>query len=342
MGLSAQGLDPNKNRSKRLTGLYDSAQRPINYLRISVTDRCNLRCIYCMPPEGVEHLSHEDVLRYEEIHQVARAAATLGINKLRLTGGEPLVRAHLIRLVEMLSDIEGIDDISLTTNGILLRQHADALKAAGLNRVNVSLDSLDKDRFHRITRHDRFNEVIDGLSAAREAGLEPVKVNMVVIRDVNDDEVLDFARRTIEDGWNVRFIEQMPIGEGKKLSFVPTSEVLERLRTLGELEPCLPKRGNGPAKYFRFSGAPGTVGFISPISEHICFSCNRMRLTVDGKLRPCLMSDDEVDLRDPLRSGVSIEELKGLIQQAVARKPKGHRLNEGISPTGRTMSQVGG
>ena len=325
-----------------MTGLLDSSQRPINYLRISVTDRCNLRCIYCMPQEGVEHLSHEDVLRYEEIHQVAQAAAALGMNKLRLTGGEPLVRAHLARLVGMLSKIEGIDDISMTTNGVLLRQHADALKAAGLSRVNISLDSLDKERYRQITRHDRFADVLDGLAAAQDAGLDPVKLNMVVIRGVNDDEVLDFARRTIEDGWNVRFIEQMPIGVGKKLSFVPTSEIMERLGVLGTLEPCLPKRGNGPAKYFRFSGASGTIGFISPISEHICYNCNRMRLTVDGRLRPCLMSDDEVDLKEPLRGGASIEELKGLIQQAVARKPKGHRLNEGVSPTDRTMSQVGG
>jgi GTP 3',8-cyclase len=325
-----------------LTELYDSSQRPINYLRISVTDRCNLRCIYCMPPEGVDHLSHEDVLRYEEIYRVAQAAAALGINKIRLTGGEPLVRAHLTRLVGMLSNIEGIDDISMTTNGVLLRQHADSLKAAGLDRVNISLDSLDRERYGQITRHDRILDVLDGIAAAKESGLDPVKINMVVIKGVNDDEVIGLARRTIEDGWNVRFIEQMPIGEGKKLSFVPTSEVMERLHTLGELEPCLPKRGNGPAKYFRFNGAPGTIGFISPISEHICFKCNRMRLTVDGKLRPCLMSDDEVGLRESLRSGASIEELKGLIQQAVARKPKGHRLNEGISPVGRTMSQVGG
>lgn len=325
-----------------MTGLLDSSQRPINYLRISVTDRCNLRCIYCMPPEGVDHLLHEDVMRYEEIFRVAQAAAALGMNRLRLTGGEPLVRAHLTRLVEMLSNIEGIDDISMTTNGVLLRQHADTLKAAGLDRVNISLDSLDRERYRQITRHDRFADVLDGLAAAQDAGLDPVKVNMVVIRGVNDDEVLGLARRTIEDGWNVRFIEQMPIGEGKKLSFVPTSEVMERLHTLGELEPCLPKRGNGPAKYFRFSGASGTIGFISPITEHICFNCNRMRLTVDGKLRPCLMSDDEVDLRGALRGGASIEELKGLIQQAVTRKPRGHRLNEGVSPTGRTMSQVGG
>jgi cyclic pyranopterin phosphate synthase len=325
-----------------LTELYDSSQRPINYLRISVTDRCNLRCIYCMPPEGVNHLLHEDVLRYEEIYRVAQAAAALGMNKIRLTGGEPLVRAHLTRLVGMLSNIEGIDDISMTTNGVLLRQHADSLKAAGLDRVNISLDSLDRERFTRITRHDRQNDVLDGIAAAKESGLDPVKINMVVIRGVNDNEVIGLARRTIEDGWNVRFIEQMPIGEGKKLSFVPTSEVMERLHTLGELEPCLPKRGNGPAKYFRFNGASGTIGFISPITEHICFNCNRMRLTVDGKLRPCLMSDDEVDLRESLRSGASIEELKGLIQQAVARKPRRHRLSEGVYPTGWTMSQVGG
>lgn len=325
-----------------MTGLYDSSQRPINYLRISVTDRCNLRCIYCMPPEGVDHLAHDDVLRYEEIHSVAQAAVALGINKIRITGGEPLVRAHLNRLVEMLSGIEGIDDIALTTNGILLAQHAASLKDAGLKRVNVSLDTLDKGRFQRITRYDHLEDVLGGIAIAGEAGLEPVKVNMVVIRGVNDDEVLDFARRTVEDGWHVRFIEQMPFGEGKDLSFVPTSEVLERLRSLGELEPCLPKQGNGPAKYYKYSEAQGTVGFISPLSEHICFECNRMRLTVDGKLRPCLMSDDEVDLRGPLRSGASLAELKELIRQAVDCKPKGHRLREGVSPKGRTMSQVGG
>jgi len=325
-----------------MTGLSDSFQRPINYLRISVTDRCNLRCIYCMPPHGVKLSPRSEILRYEEIQAVAQAAAALGINKVRLTGGEPLVRTGLSHLVQILCQIEVIDDIALTTNGVLLRQHAFTLKEAGLRRVNVSLDTLKRDRFHRITRHDKLGDVLNGIKAAKEVGLDPVKVNMVVIRGINDDEVLDFARLTMEQGWHVRFIEPMPFGIGESLSFVPTSEIQERLLSLGTLEPCLPSHGNGPAKYFRFGGTPGTVGFISPLSEHFCFNCNRLRLTVDGKLRPCLLSDEEVDLKNPLRRGASSDELKRLIQQAVAQKPERHHLSEGVLPTGRSMCQVGG
>ena len=325
-----------------MTGLSDSFQRPINYLRISVTDRCNLRCIYCMPAEGISCLPHNEVLHYEEILAVAQAAASLGISKLRLTGGEPLARAELISLVQMLSRIEGIDDIALTTNGVLLREYALPLKKAGLKRVNVSLDTLKRERFKRNARRDRLGEVIHGIAAAEEAGLEPVKVNMVVIRGINDDEVLDFARHTIEDGWHVRFIELMPFTSGESLQFVPTKEVKERLSSLGILEPIPSSLGNGPAKYYRFPGAKGTVGFISPLSEHFCFNCNRLRLTVDGKLRPCLLSDKEVDLKTPLRSGASLEELKVLIQQAVAAKPERHYLLEGMLPIVRSMCQVGG
>lgn len=325
-----------------MTGLSDSFQRPINYLRISVTDRCNLRCIYCMPSGGITYLPRSEVLRYEEIQAVAQAAASLGINKLRLTGGEPLVRAELTRLVQMLSRIDGIDDIALTTNGVLLRQCAASLKEAGLRRVNVSLDTLKRERFKRNARRDRLSDVLDGMAAAKEAGLEPVKVNIVVMRGINDDEVLDFARLTIEEGWHVRFIELMPFANGASLQFVPTKEIGERLHSLGTLEPCLSSQGNGPAKYFRFPGAKGTVGFISPLSDHFCFNCNRLRLTVDGKLRPCLLSDDEVDLKTTLRRGASPEELKVLIQQAVAAKPERHYLMEGVFPTGRSMCQVGG
>jgi len=325
-----------------MTGLSDSFQRPINYLRISVTDRCNLRCIYCMPPQGVRLSPRSEILHYEEIQAVAQAAAALDINKVRLTGGEPLVRSGLSHLVEILSQIEGIDDIALTTNGMLLRQHAAPLRQAGLRRVNVSLDTLKREKFHRITRHDRLGDVLDGIKAAKEAGLDPVKVNMVVIRGINDDEVLDFARLTIEQEWHVRFIEPMPFGIGEGISFVPTGEIQERLLSLGSLEPCLPSQGNGPAKYFRFEGTQGTVGFISPLSEHFCFNCNRLRLTVDGKLRPCLLSDEELDLKNPLRRGASSDELKGLIQQAVAQKPERHHLSEGVLPKGRAMCQVGG
>jgi cyclic pyranopterin phosphate synthase len=325
-----------------MTGLSDSFQRPINYLRVSVTDRCNLRCIYCMPAGGIQHLPRNEVLRYEEIQAVAQEAASLGINKLRLTGGEPLVRAELTRLVQMLSHIAGIDDIALTTNGVLLRQYAVSLRKAGLKRVNVSLDTLKRERYRRYTRRDRLGDVLDGMAAAREAGLEPVKVNMVVMRGVNDDEVLDFARLTIEEGWHVRFIELMPFANGESLQSVPTKEIDRRLRSIGKLEPCLSSQGNGPAKYFRFPGARGTVGFISPISEHFCFNCNRLRLTADGKLRPCLLSDEEVDLKAALRRKASPMEIKGLIQQAVAKKPERHHLSEGLQPTGRVMCQVGG
>ena len=325
-----------------MTKLADSYQRPVNYLRISVTDRCNLRCIYCMPPEGVPLMSHDEILTYEEVFVVAKAAAQLGIIKLRITGGEPLVRADLSRLVSMLAGIEGIDDISLTTNGMLLERFAGELRQAGLHRINVSLDSLREDRFHAITRVGDLQPVLRGIDAARRAGLNPVKTNSVVIRGINEDEVIDFARLTLEDDWHVRFIEYMPFDNGEERSqmFVPVSEMREQLKPLGKLEPS-PRSGNGPAKYFRFSSAKGTVGFISAISEHFCEGCNRLRLTADGKLRPCLFSDEEIDMRGPLRQGATAEDLKDLIREAVSRKPKGHRLRAGVA-CHRYMAQIGG
>ncbi len=323
-----------------MTGISDSFQRPINYLRISVTDRCNLRCVYCMPPGGIPLMPRSEILSYEEIHAVARAAAELGITKVRLTGGEPLARAQLTRLVRMLSRIEGIDDISLTTNGLLLRRYAASLKRAGLKRVNVSLDTLKRERFQRITRGDRLSDVLVGMETARRVGLDPVKVNMVVMRGINDDEVIDFARLTMDQCWHVRFIEPMPFGTS--FEFVPVSEIQKRLLPLGALEPYPFSQGNGPAKYFRFPGASGTIGFISPLSEHFCFDCNRLRLTADGQLHACLLSDGEVDLRQPLRQGASPEELSQLIRQAVVSKPERHRLGEGVSPQRRPMCQVGG
>jgi cyclic pyranopterin phosphate synthase len=326
-----------------MTGLSDSFHRPINYLRISVTDRCNLRCVYCMPAEGISLMSHDDILTYEEIYTVARAAAGLGIDKLRLTGGEPLVRSGLPKLIEMLAKIEGIDDISLTTNGILLGKYAAELKSAGLQRVNVSLDTLKPERFKLITRiGDSLGEVLKGIEAARAAGLEPVKLNMVVMAGVNDDELPDFAAKTVSEGWQVRFIELMPLVGKDTLRFVPASEMRRRLEPLGELTPTLPSVGNGPAKYFRLPNAKGAIGFITPISEHFCFQCNRMRLTADGRLRPCLLSDYEVDLKKPLRRGVSLAGLKKLIKQAVANKPERHNLAEGSVPKNRPFSQVGG
>ena len=325
-----------------MTGLSDSFQRPIDYLRISVTDRCNLRCIYCMPAEGIRLMSHEDILSYEEIYTVAEAAADLGIKKVRITGGEPLVRAGLPKLVQMLAQINAIDDISLTTNGILLAHYATELKSADLRRVNVSLDTLKQDRFKYITRGGNLGDVLAGIEVAKSVGLNPTKINVVVMSGINDDELLDFATKTITEEWHVRFIEHMPFGEDTNASsFVSVDEMRQRLAALGELEPCSFK-GNGPAKYFRLPQANGTIGFITPVSEHFCFHCNRLRLTADGKLRPCLLSEAEIDLRQPLRNGISSAKLKRLIKKAAANKPLQHQLAKGCVPQGRPFSQVGG
>jgi GTP 3',8-cyclase len=328
-----------------MTGLSDSFQRPVNYLRISVTDRCNLRCIYCMPAGGVYLLPHRDILTYEEIYTVAKAAAELGINKVRISGGEPLVRSSLTRLIRMLAQIDAIDDISLTTNGILLGRYAAELKSAGLRRVNVSLDTLRQDRFESITRCSyNLGDVLEGIEVARSVGLNPVKINMVVMSGINDDEVLNFATKTINEEWHVRFIELMPFAAATTIApqFVPVSDMRRRLKQLGELEPCLPGVGSGPARYFRFPQATGTIGFITPISEHFCFRCNRLRLTADGKLRPCLLAGEEIDLKHSLRSGISSDGLKQLIEEAVASKPLRHHLAEGYIPKDRPFSQVGG
>jgi cyclic pyranopterin phosphate synthase len=319
----------------------DSFGRSINYLRISVTDRCNLRCIYCMPPEGVPQISHREILSYEEIQTVVQAAAELGISKIRLTGGEPLVRADFPELVKMLSRIEGIRELSLTTNGTVLKKYALELKQAGLSRVNVSLDTLQPDKFRYITRLGELKTVLEGIEAAKEAGFEPVKINTVVMRGINDDEILDFARMTYE-GWHVRFIELMPFKGVAE--FVPSSELRQHISLLGKLEPCASITSNGPAIYYRLPGAKGTIGFISPLTEAaFCSRCNRMRLTSDGKLRPCLLGEDEIDLKMPLRNNASMEELKRLILKAVASKPEHHQLGGGnIRLVKRKMSQIGG
>jgi len=326
-----------------MTGLFDSWQRQINYLRISVTDHCNLRCIYCTAG-SMPHLSHDDILRYEEIQRLAQVAASMGINKVRLTGGEPLLRPDLSKLVWMLSQIEGIDDISLTSNGILLSKYAVELKEAGLKRVNVSLDTLKEDRFKQITGMDKLGEVLSGIEAARLAGLQPVKINMVLLRGINDDETIDFARMSISQGWHVRFIEFMPFGIPKveALETVPAQEIRERIQSLGKLEPYTNKTGNGPARYYRLPGAKGTIGFITPMTELFCHTCNRLRLTSDGQLRPCLLDDNELNLKEPLRNGANPDELKQLIQQAVAMKKERHHLNDGSAPTRRPMCQIGG
>jgi cyclic pyranopterin phosphate synthase len=325
-----------------MTGPLDSFGRSINYLRISVTDRCNLRCIYCMPPEGVPQISHSEILSYEEVRTVVQAAAELGIYKIRLTGGEPLVRAELPNLVRMLSQIEGIEELSLTTNGTFLKKYALELKQAGLSRVNVSLDTLQADKFRYITRLGKLETVLDGIEAAKEAGFEPVKINTVVMRGINDDEILDFARMTYKGGWHIRFIELMPFKGVAE--FVPSIELRQHIGLLGRLEPCASITGNGPATYYRLAGAEGTIGFIAPLTEtSLCSRCNRMRLTPDGKLRPCLLGEDEIDLKMPLRNNASMEELKSLILKAVASKPEHHNLVGGsVRLVKRKMSQIGG
>ncbi len=327
----------------------DAYNRPISYLRISVTDRCNLRCVYCMPPQGVPKRPHDEILRYEEIETVVRVAAEMGITKVRLTGGEPLVRPGVVELVRMLDRVNGIDDLAMTTNGILLGEYAGELAQAGLQRVNVSLDTLHPERFQRITRCGQWEDVLAGMKAAREAGLEPIKINTVVIRGMNDDETVDFARKTLKPGWHVRFIELMPIGNGMAIAgnwrdrVVTAREVREQIEAaLGPLEPAKVGVGGGPARYYRLPDAKGTLGFITPISEHFCYRCNRLRLTADGQLRPCLLSDYEIDLRTPLRQGAGVARIKALILQGIERKPMRHHLDECEASEGRMMSEIGG
>jgi cyclic pyranopterin phosphate synthase len=309
-----------------------------------------------MPPQGVVKRSHGEILRYEEIETVVRAAAELGITKVRLTGGEPLLRPGIVDLVRMLARLEGIDDLAMTTNAILLNDYAKSLAQAGLQRVNISLDTLRPERFERITRCGRLEDVLAGMKAARQAGLEPIKINTVVIRGMNDEEVIDFAQQTLEPGWHVRFIELMPIGislmpigtgmtaeNNWKDRVVTAREIQEQIEaTLGALEPAKVLPGGGPARYYRLPGAKGTLGFITPISEHFCHQCNRLRLTADGHLRPCLLADTEIDLRTPLRAGADVTRIKTLVLQAIERKPMQHHLDECQVPAGRAMSEIGG
>lgn len=326
--------------------MQDTFRREINYLRVSVTDKCNLRCIYCLPPEGIKSIPHEEILRLEEIEAIIRGAALAGIKKIRLTGGEPLVRKGLEGLIRRISSIPGIDDITLTTNGLLLPSHAAALKEAGLKRVNISLDTLKEERYREITRGGELAEAWKGIQSALDAGLIPVKINTVVIRDFNDDEVEAMASLTQKSPLHVRFIELMPIGtcntwtEGR---FVPAKEIMNKInRGIGMLKPVKMAEGDGPAKYYRFDGAEGTVGFITSMSEHFCENCNRLRLTSSGGLRPCLYDSREVDLKTPLRRGAGDREIADLIMTAVDLKPDMHHMLEGWKDEKRVMSQIGG
>jgi len=324
--------------------MLDQYGRSIEYLRISITDRCNFRCVYCMPEKGLDWLPKPQILTYEEITAVVQQLAPLGLKRLRITGGEPTIRPDLVTLIGMLRAVPGIEDIALSTNGVKLPQMAMALRAAGLDRVNLSADSLLPARIAEIARRDlAFNPVV-AARAATDAGLDPLKINVVMIRGLNDDEIEDFAALTIEQPWHVRFIELMPVGDMAGTEFeqvVPSDEVLARIAArFGALEHADgPARGNGPARYQRISGAAGSIGVITPLTHTYCDSCNRVRLTADGRLRTCLYGDHEVNLRDALRAGAPLEPL---FRQALADKPKEHELLQLRVGGLKALSQVGG
>jgi cyclic pyranopterin phosphate synthase len=335
--------------------LIDSFGRKIDNLRISVTDRCNFRCRYCMPEEGMTWMEHREILTYEEIVKIVGILVPMGVRKVRLTGGEPLMRKELPKLVAGLgtlaapagtSDSAGLRDIALTTNGYFLREQARDLARAGLRRINVSLDSLDRATFEKMVRRDYLGRVLEGIEAAIGAGLGPVKINAVLIRGINDGELETFAKLARDGPLIVRFIEFMPIGAEDGWSndrVVTTAEVLERLAALGY--PTMPVgRSDGqPADRYRFADGKGEIGFISSVSTPFCSSCNRIRLTSDGKLRTCLFSTVETDLKGPLRAGAGAEEIRGLVLAAVAGKEEGHLINQpGFVRPDRTMSSIGG
>jgi cyclic pyranopterin phosphate synthase len=323
--------------------LRDQHGRGIEYLRISVTDRCNFRCLYCMPAEGLNWLPKAEILRYEEITDVVRQLAPLGLRRLRLTGGEPTLRPDLARLVGMLRDVPGVEDIALSTNGVHLPTMSRDLANAGLTRVNISADSLRPERVAKIARRNLPFDLVTSALAAENAGIGPIKVNVVVMRGINDDEIADFAALTLEHPWHVRFIELMPVGEMRDLTWdhvVPSEEVLARVASLGAIEPDSgPALGNGPARYYRLPGAAGTVGVITPMTHTYCGTCNRVRLTADGRLRTCLFGDHEVLLRDAIRAG---EPLEPLFRKALSEKPLAHELLQMRVGGLRALSEVGG
>lgn len=333
--------------SARLT---DKFGRVHDYVRISVTDRCNLRCVYCMPAEGMEFIPGEHLLTFDEITEVVRVLAELGVTKVRLTGGEPLTRPNLEQLVSQIKAVPGIRDIALTTNGIYLAKKARLLHEAGLNRVNISLDSMRPERFARITRGGDVKRVLDAIDACVEAGYDPVKLNVVLMKGMNDDEIESFLRLTLELPLQVRFIEYMPIGhddQGWREGYLPLQTVLERSAAAGlDYAPVEETKGNGPAHYYRIAGAKGEFGLIHPVSDHFCASCNRLRLTAEGNIKPCLYWNDEWNVRRWIGDD---EKLKALFLQALDNKPETHEMAKALNneeqshiPTVRRMSQIGG
>jgi GTP 3',8-cyclase len=327
--------------------LIDHHHRLIDYLRISVTDRCNLSCVYCKPRSDMKMLAHRDILTYEEILRLVDIAVQLGISRVRITGGEPLIRRGIIDFIASLGRFDGIEDISLTTNGVLLENMAEALVKAGKPRLNISLDSLKARRFREITGHDHWEAVWRGINLAEKLGFFPLKINMVPVRGINDDEVADFARLTLDRRIQVRFIEFMPIGANDRWSrdvCVSSDSIRTTIeRELGPLVPFTASPSGGPSDNFQVPGAQGVIGFISPISRHFCGSCRRLRLTADGKIRPCLLSDAEIDVKSSLRGGCDNNELERLLRLALENKPERHHIEErGTECFQRTMSRIGG
>jgi GTP 3',8-cyclase len=325
--------------------MNDAYGRRLNYLRVSLTDACNLRCVYCMP-EDIRFRPAATLLQDDEILTLVRVAASLGVNKIRLTGGEPTVRHGVVNLVRNIVAIPGIERVVMTTNGIKLAELAGPLAEAGLAQVNISIDSLDPVKFRRITRRGDLADVWQGITAAEAAGLRPVKLNCVVTRGFNDDEVVELARLTLDNPWEVRFIELMPLGsvaDFQQDQVVSSAETRSRIEAaLGPLEVVPGHNGHDPARPYRLPNARGQLGFISSVTEPFCEGCNRLRLTADGKLRLCLLRDDEADLLTPLRAGADFATLRQLMAEAAFRKPWGHRLEQHDIAKSREMSQIGG
>ncbi|CAB1250052.1 GTP 3',8-cyclase MoaA [Clostridium sp. MT-14] len=318
--------------------MIDSYERNINYLRISVTDLCNLRCRYCMPEKGITKIQHDQILRLEEIYKLAKIFVSLGIKKIRITGGEPLIRKGIINLIENIGKLNKIKDFAMTTNGILLKKYAGNLKNAGLNRVNVSLDTLDQKKYYDVTRGGCLKDVFEGIEEARKVGLAPIKLNTVLISGFNDSEIESFVNLTKYEKIDVRFIELMPIGRTKDWSlnkFISNKTVLEKVKELKKIER---KDVSSPAEYYKLPDGKGRVGLISPVSHKFCRNCNRVRLTADGKLKDCLLSDYEIDLKSALRNGGN---LKKIIIDSINNKPKEHNLEKG-EYVKRNMTAIGG
>jgi cyclic pyranopterin phosphate synthase len=324
---------------------HDAFGRRIDYLRVSLTDRCNMRCVYCMPAEGMQFAPRPELLTNDELLLALRAAAAAGFRKIRLTGGEPMLRHGIVELVRAIKRIPGIEHIAMTTNALRMNRLAAPLREAGLDRVNISIDSLDSAKFRDVTRGGSLNDVWAGIEACHAAGLAPIKLNAVIVRGMNDDEVVQLAALTTRYAWELRFIEVMPLTGVAGLAqegIISSAEVRQRIEAaFGPLD-ALERPGSDPARGYRIPGAPGTLGFISSVSDPFCATCNRMRLSADGRLHLCLLRDDEVDLRSAIRSGASEEQVSQIIRHAVAVKPWGHGLPEGVLPTQRGMSELGG